>query len=158
LKLPLDIICPSHGVIWRDKPVQIVEKYLTWASGYKEKQTTVVYDTVWNGTQVMAESVAQGIQSADSEVNLELLHVSKTDKNDIIAATFNPKAILLGSPTINKGILTSTANLLEELRGLSFKGKKAAVFVSYGWSGESVGVLKESLEKCGFTLLAARNR
>lgn len=153
LNLPLDIICTSHGVIWRDKPAQIVEKYLQWAQDYKENQVTIVYDTMWNGTRVAAEHIAKGITEADSKVNVKLFNSSKTDKNDIIAEVFKSKAVLFGSPTINKGILTSVAGLLAEIRGLSFKDKKAAAFGCYGWSGESVQVLSESLEQAGFTVL-----
>jgi anaerobic nitric oxide reductase flavorubredoxin len=153
LELPLDVICTSHGVVWRDNPVQIVEKYLAWAKGYKENQVTIVYDTMWNGTRVMAEQIARGIREADPEVEVKLFNSAKTDKNDIIAEVFKSKAVIFGSPTINKGILTSLAGLLEEIRGLSFKGKKAAVFGSYGWSGEGVQLLSESLVKAGFTVV-----
>ena len=153
LNLPLDTICTSHGVIWRDKPTQIVEKYLQWAENYKEDQITIIYDTMWNGTRVMAEHIAKGITDADSKVNVKLFNCSKTDKNDVITEVFKSKAVLFGSPTINKGILTSVAGLLEEIRGLSFKDKKAAAFGSYGWSGESIRVLVELLEKAGFTVM-----
>jgi flavorubredoxin len=153
LELPLDAICTSHGVVWRDNPVQIVEKYLAWANGYKENQVTIVYDTMWNGTRVMAEQIARGIREADPEVEVKLFNSAKTDKNDVIAEVFKAKAVVFGSPTINKGILTSLAGLLEEIRGLSFKGKKAAVFGSYGWSGEGVQLLAESLGKAGFTVV-----
>jgi len=152
LKLPLDIICPSHGVIWRDNPVQIVQKYLGWAQAYQEDQITIVYDTMWEGTRVMAESIARGITGADPKVNVKLHNCAKSDKNDIIAEIFKSKALVLGSPTINKGILTSVAALLEEMRGLAFKGKKAAAFGSYGWSGESVGLLEKALKECGFAV------
>lgn len=67
---------------------------------------------------------------------------------------FKSKAVLFGSPTINKGILTSVAGLLEEVRGLGFRGKKAAAFGCYGWSGESVPILNESLKKAGFEIVA----
>ena len=60
--------------------------------------------------------------------------------------------MVLGSPTINRGILTSIAAIMEEIRGLGFKEKKAAVFGTYGWSGESVKVLKDLAEKAGFTV------
>ncbi len=150
LNLPLDIICTSHGVIWRDNPVQIVKKYMEWASDYKENQITLVYDTMWNGTRVMAEYIARGIREADSEVTVKLLNSSKYDKNDIILEIFKSKAVIFGSPTINKGILTSVAGILEEIKGLRFTGKKAAVFGSYGWSGESVAVLKTRLQEAGF--------
>ena len=153
LKLPLDVICTSHGVIWRENPVQIVEKYLAWADSYKENQLTIVYDTMWNGTRVMAEQIARGIRQADPQVNVKLFNAAKTDKNDIIAEVFKSKGVVFGSPTINKGILTSLAGLLEEIRGLSFKGKKAAVFGAYGWSGEGVGVLGDSLGKAGFSVV-----
>jgi anaerobic nitric oxide reductase flavorubredoxin len=148
--LPLDIICTSHGIIWRDKPVKIVEQYLEWADNYQENQITIIYDTMWNGTRVMAENIANGIKEADKKVNVKLFNLAKTDKNDVITEIFKSKAILIGSPTINKGILVSVAGILEEIKGLKFKSKKAAAFGSYGWSGESIRILSEKLTSAGF--------
>jgi flavorubredoxin len=101
----------------------------------------------------MAENIARGIHQADPEINVKLFNSAKADKNDIIAEIFKSKAVAVGSPTINKGILTSVAGILEEIRGLGFKGKKAAAFGCYGWSGESVSILSESLQKAGFTVV-----
>lgn len=153
LKLPLDMICTSHGVIWRDNPAQIVQKYMQWAEDYQENQITVLYDTMWNATRIMAEQIAKGIAAADNEVNVKLFNTAKHDKNDIITEVFKSKAILVGSPTVLKGILTSVAGIMEEIKGLNFKGKKATAFGSYGWSGESVKVLSGLLQESGFTLL-----
>ena len=153
LNLPLDIICTSHGVIWRNNPAQIVERYLQWAKGYKENQITIVYDTMWNGTRVMAENIAKGIVRTDPDVNVKLFNIASSDKNDVLAEVFKSKAVVFGSPTVNRGILTSLAGLLEEIKGLSFQEKKAAVFGSYGWSGESTRVLAESLQQAGFTVV-----
>lgn len=150
LNLPLDVVCTSHGVVWRNNPAQIVEKYVQWANKYSENQITIVYDTMWNGTRVMAENIAKGIHKADPAVNVKLFNSAKSDKNDIITEVFRSKGVLIGSPTINRGILTSIAGLLEEIRGLGFKGKKAAVFGCYGWSGDSIQILKDSLVKSGF--------
>ncbi|MBU1184248.1 MAG: anaerobic nitric oxide reductase flavorubredoxin [Proteobacteria bacterium] len=151
--LPVDIICTSHGVIWRDNPVRIVQQYLKWADSYQEDQITLIYDTMWNGTRVMAENIAQGIKQADSQVNLKLYNLAKSDRNDVMTEIFKSKAILIGSPTINRGILTSIAGFLEEMRGLKFRNKKAAAFGCYGWSGESVKVIKERLEAAGFQVV-----
>ena len=153
LELPLDIICTSHGVIWRNNPAQIVERYLQWAKGYKENQITIVYDTMWNGTRVMAENIAKGIVRTDHDVNVKLFNIASSDKNDVLAEVFKSKAVVFGSPTVNRGILTSLAGLLEEIKGLSFQEKKAAVFGTYGWSGESTRVLAESLQQAGFTVV-----
>jgi flavorubredoxin len=151
--LPVDMICTSHGVIWRDNPTQIFGKYVEWAGSYKENQITILYDTMWNATRIMAETIANGIKSADPNVNIKLFNLAKSDKNDAITEVFKSKGILVGSPTINRGILTAVASFLEEIRGLRFAGKKAAVFGSYGWSGESPKVLAEHLEKSGFQLV-----
>ncbi len=152
-KLPVDMICPSHGVIWRDNPTQIVEKYLAWADAYRENQVTILYDTMWSGTRVMAESIAAGIREADKDVVVKLFNAATTDKNDIITEVFKAKAIGVGSPTINQGILNSVAGLLEEMRGLKFRDKKAFAFGTYGWSGESVKMIQEGLKSAGFALV-----
>jgi len=153
LKIPIDIIAPSHGVIWRENPTQIVENYISWANDYQENQISIIYDTMWQGTRKMAESIAKGIQEADEKVTIKILSTSKYDKNDIITEVFKSKTILMGSPTIGKGILTSMAAILEEIKGLSFKNKSATSFGCYGWSGESVKVLNDHLEKAGFSII-----
>jgi flavorubredoxin len=108
---------------------------------------------MWNGTRVMAEKIANGISDADKEVNVKLFNLAKTDKNDVITEIFKSKAILVGSPTINRGILVSVAGILEEIKGLQFKNKKASAFGCYGWSGESTGIISEHLKGAGFELL-----
>lgn len=148
--LPLDMICTSHGIIWRDNPAQIVEKYLEWADSYQENQITVLYDTMWNSTRTMAEQIASGIREADDQVTVKLFNLSNTDKNDVVTEIFRSKAFLLGSSTINNGILVHVAALLEEIQGLKFKNKAAGAFGSYGWSGEGVKIMMERLDKSGF--------
>lgn len=153
LNVPLDMICPSHGVIWRDNPLQIVGKYLDWSKNYRENQITIVYDTMWNGTRNMAEAIAKGIRSVDDEVMVKLFNISHTDKNDVVTEVFKSKTLLVGSPTINRGILSAVAGFMEQIRGLKFKDKKAAAFGTYGWSGESVDMINQGLENAGFELL-----
>jgi len=148
--LPLDMICTSHGIIWRDNPAQIVEKYLEWADNYQENQITILYDTMWDSTRIMAEQIAAGIRENDDSVTVKLFNLAKTDKNDAITEVFKSKAILMGSSTINNGILVHVAAMLEEIQGLKFKKKKAGAFGSYGWSGEAVKIMLERLEKSGF--------
>lgn len=155
MNLPIDMICPSHGIIWRDNPIQIVNKYLEWANEYKENQITIVYDSMWNATRRMAESIAEGITSVNKDVAIKIINSAKSDKNDIVVESFKSKIVLMGSSTINNGILSSTASILEMLKGFRFRGKKAAAFGSYGWSGEAVKIMTEELEKGGFEIVSS---
>lgn len=153
MDLKLDMICPSHGIIWRDNPMQIVEAYQKWCENYQENQITLLYDTMWNSTRRMAECIAEGIREIDPQVVLKLMNASKDDKNDIATEVFKSKAILVGSPTINYGYAYSIGGIMELIRGLKFKNKKAAAFGSYGWSGEAAKEITELLEKAGFAIV-----
>jgi len=153
LGLPVDIICPSHGVIWRDDPLQIVNKYLEWADSYQENQVTVIYDTMWDGTRKAAEAIAAGIKEVNDTINIKLYNAARSDINDVITEIFKSKGIVVGSPTVNKGILHSIAALMDLAKGLNFQLKKGTAFGCYGWSGESVKLVSEILEDAGFELI-----
>jgi flavorubredoxin len=153
LNLPIDMICPSHGVIWKENPMEIVNTYLKWANNYAENQITIIYDTMWNSTRKMAEAIADGIRSKDSSVTVKIYNTAKDDKNDIATEVFRSHTVLVGSSTINNGYLYSISGMLEMLKGFKLKGKKAAAFGSYGWSGESVAKITEELKSAGFTII-----
>ena len=153
MNLPLNMICPSHGVIWKNNPSQIVETYLKWADAYQENQITLVYDTMWQSTRLMAQAIAKGIQEADKNVTVKIYNAAKDDKNDILTEIFKSKAFLIGSPTINNGYSYAIAGLLEMIKGLKFKKKKAACFGSYGWSGDAVKQLSIHLQEAGIEVV-----
>ena len=153
MNVPVKMICPSHGVIWRDNPLQIVEKYQQWAANYQENQITLIYDTMWNSTRRMAECIAAGIREADPAVTVKLCNSSKLDKNDICTEVFKSRAVLVGSPTINYGFMYSIGGIMEMIKGLKFKNKKAAAFGSYGWSGDAPKQIHEHLVASGFDVI-----
>lgn len=153
LDLPIEIIAPSHGAIWRENPLQIVEKYAQWADAYQEDQITVCYDTMWEGTARLAHEIADEIAKQSPETVVKVFNVAKTDKNEVMTEVFKSKAIIVGSPTVGNDILSSVAGWLAFLKSLKFKNKKAGAFGCYGWSGESVGILKEKLSEAGFAVV-----
>lgn len=151
LNLTVEMIAPSHGIIWRDNPLQIVHKYDQWAGDYSEGTVVVIYDSMWGATKKMALSIAKGLESKG--VGARVLNVGKCDKNDMITEVFKARGVIMGSSTINRGILNSTAAILEMIKGLQFKKKIGAAFGSYGWSGESVRIIEERLKESGFEVV-----
>jgi len=153
LNLPIDIIATSHGVIWRDNPLQIVQKYAQWADAYQEDQVTIVYDTMWDSTRVIAHEIAGYINKFSPDTKVRVYNLSNTDKNDIMTEVFRSRAIAVGSPTVTNSILSSVSGWLAFLKELKFKNKKAAVFGSYGWSGEGNKELRAKLAEAGFEVV-----
>lgn len=153
LNLPIDIIAPSHGAIWRENPLQIVEKYVEWADSYQEDQITIAYDTMWEGTTKIAHKIAEEIHNQSPDTVVKVFNISKSDKNEVMTEVFKSKAIAVGSPTVGNSILSPVAGWMEFLKQLKFKNKKAAAFGCYGWSGESVKLLQELLRTSGFEVI-----
>ncbi len=153
LNLPIDIIAPSHGAIWREDPLQIVNLYAKWASNYQENQITVVYDTMWDGTKKLAHRFAQTLSATYPDTVVKVFNIAMEDKNDIITEVFKSKAIAVGSPTVGNDILSTTAGWLHFLKEMKLKGKKAAVFGCYGWSGEGNKKLRAHLTEAGFSVI-----
>jgi len=153
MELPINLIATSHGVIWKEEPLQIVQQYLKWADNYQENQITIVYDTMWNATRRMAEAIAVGITQEDPNVRVKVYNAAVHDTNDIVTEIFKSKAVLAGSSTVNNRYLSAMAGLLEMVKGMKFKNKKAAAFGSYGWSGEAVKLLTADLEEAGFEVV-----
>ena len=153
MNLNIALICPSHGVIWKNNPMQIVEKYQLWANAYQENQVTIVYDTMWQSTRKMAEAIADGIRDVAPDTFVKVCNIVHDDKNDVLTDIWRSKAVLVGSPTINYGHSFAIAGLLEMMKGLKFKKKKAAAFGSYGWSGEAVKQISARLQEAGFELV-----
>lgn len=153
LNLPIEIIAPSHGAIWRDNPLQIITKYAEWADSYQEDQITVAYDTMWEGTAHIAHEIASEISKQSPDTVVKVFNVSKADKNEIMTEVFKSKAVAVGSPTVGNSILSGIAGWLEFLKQLKFRNKKAGVFGCYGWSGESVKILRERMKDAGFNVI-----
>jgi anaerobic nitric oxide reductase flavorubredoxin len=152
LNLPVNIIAPSHGVIWRKEPLQIVKKYQEWAAQKPQNSAVIIFDTMWEGTAKMAKAIGDGLEVEG--IQYKIFNSAVSDRNDVITEVFKAKAVLLGSPTFNNGLLPTIKPIMEDLKGLKFQNKIGAAFGTYGWSGEGLTILEEHLKACKINLAA----
>jgi anaerobic nitric oxide reductase flavorubredoxin len=152
LNLPVKMIAPSHGVIWRDNPLQIVEKYKEWAEEVPEKRAVILYDTMWGATRRMAEAIGDGL--AAEGVPYKIFHMAVSDRNHVLVEVFRSKAVIVGSSVHNHCLLPGITVILDDLRGLKFANRIGAAFGSYGWSGECVKLIEEQFARAGIPVAA----
>lgn len=145
LDLKISMIAPDHGLIWRENPLQIVQAYDRWSKQIPRQKALIVYDTMWHSTEMMAKAIADGL--AENGVSIKLMDLAVNHRSDVITELLDAKAVIVGSPTLNNGMLPRMADLLCYMKGLRPLGKIGAAFGSYGWSGESVKLLTKSLEE-----------
>lgn len=147
LNLPIEMIAPSHGIIWRENPVQIIDKYYEWSQNYNEGNVVIAYDTMYNATKSMAEAIGEGL--ARNNIEYKLFNTSITDTSDLISEIFKAKGIIIGSCTVNNTYLRSIGAVIDEIKAHKFKGKVGAGFGSSGWSGEAPKHITEKLKDAG---------
>jgi len=147
LNIEIKMIAPSHGMIWKD-PAKIIDAYLKWASGESKQKVLVIYDTMWNSTENMAQEIVRGV--SDLGVEVSLFHLRKTEWSEIVKEVLEARAILIGSPTLNNGMFPTIGGFLTYLVGLRPKNKLWASFGSYGWGGGGVRAVNEKLKSAGY--------
>ncbi len=149
--LALDMICPDHGIIWRQDPSKIINAYVEWSNQKPKRKAVVVYDTMWHSTETMAEAIVDAL--GQEGVDAKPMHLRNWHRSDIITEILDAGAIIVGSPTLNNGLFPTVSDFLTYMKGLKPKNKIGAAFGSYGWSGEAVKLINDELEAMKFELI-----
>ena len=148
--LDIDMIGPSHGIIWRSLIPQILKEYTKWARYETENKALIVYDSMWGSTEKIAYALQEGIEETGIPVtmrNLKTTHIS-----DVITDVISSKLILIGSPTLNNTMLPTMGGFLTYLKGLRPKNRIGFVFGSYGWGGQAVGEIEKYIKDLGWDI------
>ena len=148
MNIPIDMIAPSHGIIWRKDPMKIVNAYMNWSSGAAKNKVVIVFDTMWHSTDKMARAIADGIAAEGVEV--KLLKLRSYAMSEAITEILNAKAVLVGSPTLNNQMFPTLSAFLTYATGLKPKGKLWGFFGSYGWGGGAVRGMIKTTKEAGF--------
>jgi flavorubredoxin len=144
-------IAPSHGIIWKRDLSKILEAYRTWANGEVKEKVLVIYDTMWNSTEIMANEIVEAVRAEGVEV--KLLNLRKNTRSHIMKEMLDAAVFAVGSPTLNNGLFPTVGDFLVYLKGLRPQKKKAVAFGSYGWGGGAVKAIEQELKNAGMEVL-----
>jgi flavorubredoxin len=142
--LEIDMIACDHGLIWRKNPGKIIGAYDKWSKQEPAKKALVIFDTMWQSTETMARAITDGLMQEG--VSAKVMNLKFTHRSDVLTELLDAKALVVGSPTLNNGIMPSVADILTYIKGLKPRNKIGAAFGSYGWSGESVKIITKAFE------------
>jgi len=151
--VPVDIVAPSHGLIWRREPQRIIQDYKKWAeyaSGKAEPGITLVYGSMYGHTERMMNAVAQGISRAG--VALEIFDAARTHASYILTSLWSKSGVVIGAPTYEVRLFPPVAEVLNTAVHKRILNRKAAFFGSYGWSGGALRELKKIIEPAKWDL------
>ncbi|MBN1766165.1 MAG: FprA family A-type flavoprotein [Sedimentisphaerales bacterium] len=155
-ELDIDMICPSHGVIWRKHIPDIIQAYQDWSIFKPKPKVLVIYDSMWHSTEIMAETIAQA--AAEENVEVKLLRLGVNDLTILVTEVLDAAALAIGTPTLNNTMMPAMGAFLTYLQGLKPRNKSAFVFGSHGWSGGGVEAAAEILKNLGLELVGENIR
>ncbi len=152
--LPLEMVAPDHGPIWRraEDIEGIVESYACWSRQEPTDKAVVVYDTMWQSTAAMARSVGDGLASGG--VRVKMMPMDVCHRSDVATEVLEAGALVVGSPTMNNQIYPTIADVMTYLKGLRPANLVSAAFGSYGWGGEATKHLHAMLAEMGLESVA----
>jgi flavorubredoxin len=149
--LKINMICPGHGPILRsnwksvlDKTKKFTEQYLA-ESICDENNVLITYVSAYGFTKKMAETIADSMQEK-IHCEIKLVDIENILLGELEELIVRSNAILIGSPTINQNTVLPIYKLFSLINPIRDKGKKAAAFGSYGWSGEAVKLIEDYLK------------
>ncbi len=151
--LPIDMIAPDHGLIWRGEPQRIIDAYAEWSRQQGKEKALIIYDTMWHSTEKMAYAIGDGL--SQENVDFEIFNLKYAHRSDVMTEVLDARALIFGSSTLNNGMMPAMADMLTYLKGLKPLNKVGAAFGSYGWSGEAVKLLTGVMEEMKIELVDA---
>ena len=145
--VPIDMILPLHGFVWRNNLSAILSKYTLW-SGYEpeEKGVMIAYASVYGNTENAAEILACSLRGKG--IKTVMFDVSVTHSSEIIAAVFKWSHLVFASTTYNAGIFISMEELINDLVAHNIQNRTAAIIENGSWAAASGGLIREKLEQC----------
>ncbi len=159
--LEIKTICPGHGPILRSDWKKYVDISEQLAVEYLKKihsdipRVLIAYVSAYGYTKEMAKAIEEGILQVGS-IETELMDIEFTTLGAMDTKIMQSAALIVGSPTINQNTLLPVYKLFSVINPVRDKGKPAAVFGSFGWSGEAFEIIAGNLKELKLKLFDFR--
>ncbi|MDD4920294.1 MAG: FprA family A-type flavoprotein [Bacteroidales bacterium] len=132
--LPIKIICPVHGPVWRTNPEIVFDWYSKWAASQATEGVVLAYATMYGHTQRTADYIARRL-ALNGVRNIRVFDVSKTHPSFILKEIWKYNGLVLGSCSYNTGMHPAMHQLCNEIEIMQPGRKKVFLFGGYSWSG-----------------------
>ncbi|MBN1436742.1 MAG: FprA family A-type flavoprotein [Sedimentisphaerales bacterium] len=150
-ELAIETVCPSHGVIWTKHLPDIISRYQDWCAFKPAGKVLVIYDSMWHSTEMMAEQIVAG--ATEEGVQAQLIRLPNHDLTNVVTEILDADAVVVGSPTLNNGMMPTVAAFLTYIKGLKPAKKIGFAFGSHGWSGGGAAQVGQEMEATGIEIV-----
>ncbi|MBM3861923.1 MAG: FprA family A-type flavoprotein [Verrucomicrobia bacterium] len=152
-RLDIRIICPSHGIVWQERPGEIVEEYRRLAgygSGPGEREVTLVWGSMYGNTEKAVGTITDALRARG--IPVRVFHVPADDVSYILASAWRSNGLIFCMPTYDYQMFPPMAHVIDELLRKRMRNKKVFRCGSYGWVGGAQKDFLAMTEKSGWEI------
>ncbi|MDR2397893.1 MAG: FprA family A-type flavoprotein [Spirochaetaceae bacterium] len=134
--LEIACIAPSHGMVWRENPMAIIDRYLRYASyaqGKGEKEITVIWGSMYGHTKLGLDAVIRGIEQEG--VPYTIYRVPEDHLSYVLQDAYKSRGLVLAMPTYEYALFPPMAWVLDMFQRKHINRKTVLRIGSFGWVG-----------------------
>jgi flavorubredoxin len=136
--LQIDMICPSHGPVYKD-PAFIMDAYREWAGGPPQNKVVIPFISMHGSTLKMVDRLTAAL--VDRGVNVERFDLTTSDLGEIAMSLVDAATIVIGTPAVLTGPHPGTIEIAYLAGALRPKAQFVSIVGSFGWGQRIVEVL-----------------
>ncbi|HIT48838.1 MAG TPA: FprA family A-type flavoprotein [Candidatus Coprenecus stercoripullorum] len=150
--VPVDIICPSHGIIWRTDPGKVLSLYDKWSRYESEKGVVIAFASMYGNTEKFADSIARALAVRGIK-DIRVHDASRTHASFILSDIWKYKGLILGSCAYNTGMHPMMQLLVHEISVSAPSGKVLGIFGGSSWNASGSKALMEFAAGAGMPVV-----
>ena len=152
--LKINRICPTHGPVWQDYMMHVIDLYDRLAHFTPQNGAVIVYGSMYGNTEDIAELIARELTV--NGVSVRMHNIATADLSVVLADIMRFKGLIIGAPTYNSSIFPPIQNLIEAIVSRGIKNRVLSTFGSYTW-GPGISVkIEKSFESLNYDTVSCK--
>ena len=145
--LPIRMICPLHGLVWRSDIDVLLDKYAHWSQYQPEERAVALfYGSMYGDTENAVNVLAAGLAEAGVK-NIAVYDISSTHVSVLISEIFRCSHLVLAAPTYNGGVYPAMQSLLHDMKALNVQNRTVALIENGSWASTCAKQMRAALEE-----------
>jgi flavorubredoxin len=144
--LDIDVICPSHGPVWRSDPKRVIGLYEKWSRQETECGVTVVCGSMYGNTKTAADAISRTL-SEKGVRGVRVYDIARSDVSQVIVDIWRKSGLVLAACTYNMELFPPMAGLLRHVENKNMRGRKIGLCGMHSWADASLRGMSEFVER-----------
>ncbi len=149
------MVLPAHGLLWRNDPEHIYDRYVEWAQGIPtEGKVVIAYTSMYGyAEEAIGYTIELLKEHGISPIVFRYVDEHHDEVSDFLGELPDAQALILGTATYEGGMYLPMKHLIEEIIHKANYNKPLLVLGAYGWAGAAGKEAARMFEDSAYNLV-----